>query len=144
MGNTWVQVLPFLAALAILCVIYHFYKRSKARKTERAFAGREDLDERQFYEKYFESRGIPFHIVSGVRRILEECLDADLSRLAPEDRFAGELEFFFDSDSLAAVEIIIQLEKEFGIEISDDEAKDIRSVRDAVETVWAKVRQKPA
>ena len=142
--NPWVQVLPFLAALVILCVIYHFYKRSKARKTERAFAGREDLDEGQFYEKYFESRGIPFHIVSGVRRALEESLDADLSRLAPEDRFAGELEFFFYSDSLAEVDIVIELEKEFGIEIPDDEVKKIRTVNDIVETVWAKVRQKPA
>ncbi|NQT83128.1 acyl carrier protein [bacterium] len=100
------------------------------------------MDEQTFYEKYFKAQGIPVEVVVGVRRILEECLEADFSRLTDEDDFSKDLRFFWDYDSMAAVMVITDLEKEFAIELSDDDTRDITTVRQMIEKVWEKVREK--
>ncbi len=40
----------------------------RKKKIEAAFAGREPLDERTFYELYFINRGIPADVVGRFRR----------------------------------------------------------------------------
>jgi acyl carrier protein len=42
-------------------------------------------------------------------------------------------------DSLDGINILFALETEFGIEIPDDDARKIRSVREAVEGAWTLV-----
>jgi len=79
--------------------------------------------------------------VSGVRRILEEHLDADLSKLSATDDFSTNLAFFWRYDSMADVEIVLALEKEFGIEITDEEAAAARTIRAIVNLVWNKKKQ---
>lgn len=51
-----------------------------------------------------------------------------------EDAVTLEAEFIADlnADSLDLVEVIMALEQEFGLEIKDEEAEQIRSVADAV------------
>ena len=71
-------------------------EKRKRREISRVFRGRQELDERSFYEKYFEEKGIPFFVVQKVRGILEDVLDADLSRLSAEDDFSKNLNFFLD------------------------------------------------
>jgi acyl carrier protein len=67
-----------------------------------------------------------------VRRILEENLDTDMSRLAKHDDFTTNLKFLFTFDSLADVAIVQALEKEFRITIPDEEAIAMHTVNDIV------------
>lgn len=81
---------------------------------------------------------------SKIREILEEVLDADLSRLTAEDDFSKNLNFFWQEDSLADVEMFEKIEEEFGIKIeqSDFEAIETTSVNNIVNIVWRKVKEK--
>jgi acyl carrier protein len=134
--------------IAILLVIgipmWIYESRAKRKKFEEAFAGREPLDEKTFYETYFQSRGVPADVVIKVRHILEEVLDADLSRLKVEDDLTKNLSFFFQYDSMADVELVERLEEEFSIKIADAEAEKTRTVEDIVNLVWFKLRQRAA
>ncbi|HBB96340.1 MAG TPA: hypothetical protein DC054_13215, partial [Blastocatellia bacterium] len=97
-------------------------ERKRKRKIKSAFAGRASLDDDAFFNKYFAARGVPIDVVCRIRSLLASDLDADVSCLQPEDDFTGNLEFFFAHDELANVHIVQDLEKEFGISITDDEA----------------------
>jgi|ERR1700754_985250 len=121
-----------------------FQSRAIKKKLDAAFAGRERLDEQTFYERYFRSRGVPADVVIKVRRILEEEFDIDLSRVSAEDDFARNLRFIADYGSLDAVEVLLRLEEEFGIEINDAEAEQSTSVEGMVKLVWNKLRQREA
>jgi acyl carrier protein len=135
-------IIAILLAIGIPMWIYE--SRAKKKKWEAAFAGREPLDEQGFYERYFQARGIPADVVKKVRRVLEDELDADLTRLKAEDDFTQNLSFFFDYDSLAGVKIVERLEEEFSIKITDAEAGEAHTVEGIVNLVWAKIRQRAA
>jgi acyl carrier protein len=134
--------------IAILLVIgipvWLYESRAKRKKFEAAFAGRDPLDEQAFYETYFQSRGVPADVVIKVRRILEEVLGADLSRMKAEDDLTKNLSFFFQYDSMADVELVERLEEEFSIKIADAEAEKTRTVEEIVGLVWLKLRQRAA
>ena len=131
-------VLAIVGAAAMIALFVAFESWQRKRKLERAFAGRASLGSEQFYEAYFKERGIPFHIVSGVRSILEELLSADLSRLVDSDDFSKNLSFFWDFDSMADVEIVCALEERFAIKISDAEAEQTKTIADIVDLVHSK------
>jgi acyl carrier protein len=134
------QVILVIAIITVIAIPLGIWQaRAKRKKIEKAFANRQTLDERAFYERYFESRGVPFFVVSRVRKILEDELDADLSRLSSEDDFSQNLSFFWDYDSMADVEIVARLEEEFRIKITDIEAAQSRTVEDIVNLVWNKL-----
>ncbi len=63
-----------------------------------------------------------------VVKIVVEHLDKDEESVSPESSFMDDLE----ADSLDTVELVMAFEEEFGIEISDDESNNIRTVADAV------------
>lgn len=123
--------------LGILAIRYETIRKNK--KIAAAFSGRERLSEEQFYERFFQDQGMPFCIVAGVKKILAEQLEADMSRLIDEDDFSKNLRFFWDFDSMADVEIISALEKEFSIKISDAEAENTHTVKDIVKLVARKL-----
>lgn len=116
----------------------------RTKKIQAAFAGREPLDERTFYERYFMNHGVPADVVGRFRRVLEDELNADMSRLRAEDDFERNLSFFWEFDSMADVELIIRLEEEFGIKIKDAEAQQATSVAEMVELVWSKLHPREA
>ena len=64
-----------------------------------------------------------------------EQLDVKPDDVKLEASFADDL----DADSLALVELIMELEDQFGIKISDEEAEKIKTVGDAVDFVAARV-----
>ena len=51
-----------------------------------------------------------------IQKVFEETMNVDASEVVPTANLAEDL----DIDSLAAVELALELENEFGIEISDD------------------------
>ena len=108
--------IPFLLLGAITVVAFMRYEGwRKNRKIEAAFSGRSSLPPAEFYERFFRAQGVPEEIVVGVRKVLEEQLGEDLSRLVASDDFTQNIGFFFEFDSMADVEIICALEKEFSI-----------------------------
>ena len=118
--------------------------REKKKKIAAAFADREAVDERTFYERYFQNNGVPADVAIKVRRILEDELGVDLSRLTAEDDFTRNLSFFWEYDSLTDVEVVMRIEEEFGIKISDEEAGKTHTVKNLVDLVWYKLGQRAA
>jgi acyl carrier protein len=66
------------------------------------------------------------------------------SRKIPQDTVTLDKTFEeLKIDSLDGINILFALETEFGIDIPDDEARKIRSVREAVEGAWTLVAARP-
>jgi len=143
-----IYVYSFLAIIGFLIVISIplavISRKSRNKNLEKVFGERQELSERDFYESYFDSQGVPYFIVKKVREILEDVLDADLSRLSAEDDFSKNLNFFFQDDSLADVEIFERIEEEFEIKLhqTDFEKLETLTINDIVNLVWWKVREK--
>ena len=66
-----------------------------------------------------------------LKKIVIEQLGVDEAEVTPEASFVDDL----NADSLDLVELIMSLEEEFGMEISDEEAERIKTVGDAQEYI---------
>lgn len=66
-------------------------------------------------------------IETRLKKIVAEQLGVDESKIVPAARFSEDL----NADSLDLVEMIMALEEEFGIEIPDEDAEKILTVKDA-------------
>jgi acyl carrier protein len=97
------------------------------------------LSDEAFGATYFPARWT--EAASKVRRIVGEELDIDISRALPSDRFVDDLRMD-DLDSLASITIIMRIEEEFGITITDDEAKKIITIEQLVNCVGCKLDSK--
>ncbi|HEY5243182.1 MAG TPA: acyl carrier protein [Polyangiaceae bacterium] len=70
-------------------------------------------------------------IPAEVRRLVCQRLDVAEGRVTPEALFIDDL----GADSLALVELTLVLEEMFDIEIPNEEAQKMRTVRDAIISV---------
>lgn len=64
-----------------------------------------------------------------------EVLAVDVNQLTPEATFGDDL----GADSLDLVELVMALEETFNIEVDEDELKDIRTVGEAFDLIYAKL-----
>lgn len=70
-------------------------------------------------------------ILEKVKNLIAEQLDFDESEIELESSFQDDLE----ADSLDVVELVMALEDEFDIEIPDEEAEKLSTVKDAVDYI---------
>jgi len=66
-----------------------------------------------------------------VKKIIAEKLSVDLDEVVPEATFTDDL----GADSLDLVELIMSMEEEFDIDISDDDAEKITTVQSAIDYI---------
>ncbi|HEY1221935.1 MAG TPA: acyl carrier protein [Acidimicrobiales bacterium] len=64
-----------------------------------------------------------------------EVLQVPEDKVVLEARFGDDL----DADSLDLVELVMALEETFDIEVAEDELKEIRTVGEAFELIYAKL-----
>ena len=70
-------------------------------------------------------------IASKVKEIIVDKLGVDESEVTPEASFTNDL----GADSLDTVELIMEFEKEFDIQIPDDQAENISTVGQAIQFI---------
>jgi acyl carrier protein len=63
-----------------------------------------------------------------VKEIIAKELEVEVKQLTPEAKFIEDL----GADSLDIVELVMELEEEFSIEIPDEEADKLKTVGDAM------------
>lgn len=66
-----------------------------------------------------------------VKKIIIEQLGVDESEVTPDASFLEDL----GADSLDTVELVMALEEEFGVEIPDEDAEKIATVKDAIQYI---------
>ena len=69
-----------------------------------------------------------------VKKIVVEHLGIDESKVTPEAKFIDDL----GADSLDTVELVMAFEEKFGIEIPDDAAETILTVKNAIDFIKGK------
>ncbi|MEO7996945.1 MAG: acyl carrier protein [Gemmatimonadaceae bacterium] len=72
---------------------------------------------------------------SKIKDIIEKELGVEREKLVPEASFIEDL----GADSLDIVELVMEFEKEFNIDIPDEDAEKLRTVGDAVGYLNSKV-----
>ena len=73
-------------------------------------------------------------IETEVKQIVVEHLGIDESKVTPESKFIDDL----GADSLDTVELVMAFEEKFNIEIPDDAAETILTVKDAIDFIQNK------
>ena len=69
-----------------------------------------------------------------VKKIVVDHLGIDESKVTPDSKFIDDL----GADSLDTVELVMAFEEKFGIEIPDDAAETILTVKDAINLIDSK------
>jgi acyl carrier protein len=70
-------------------------------------------------------------ILAGLGEIVEEIAGVPAAEVTPAKSFVDDL----DIDSLSMVEIAVAAQDKFGVEIPDDQLKDLTTVQDVVNYV---------
>ena len=73
-----------------------------------------------------------------VQAIISEQLGVDAEKVTPDAEFVQDL----NADSLHLVELMVELEDDYGIRIPDDEAARIRTVGQVVDYVHARAPER--
>jgi acyl carrier protein len=71
-----------------------------------------------------------------VNQIVVEQLDVDPSEVIPDASFVDDL----GADSLDRVELVMAFEEAFGLEIPDEDAEKILTVKDAVDYIQSNAK----
>lgn len=73
-------------------------------------------------------------IPSKIRDVIVEQLGVDSDKVKPEASFIDDL----GADSLDIVELVMAMEEEFDVEIPDEEAEKLKTVKDVVSYLTSK------
>jgi acyl carrier protein len=125
--------IPFMV-VGILCgaSMVWLQQQTERDRAIRHMSAHPALSNTEFGQHYFNPDRTD--IAARTRKILQRHNDVDLARLHPDDRLVEDIRMD-ELDSLSTVEFVIEIEKEFGIRISDADATKMRSLRDVVDYV---------
>jgi acyl carrier protein len=70
-------------------------------------------------------------ILAGIGEIIDEIAGVPADEVTPDKNFVDDL----DIDSLSMVEIAVAAQDKFGVEIPDEQLKDLKTVQDVVNFV---------
>jgi acyl carrier protein len=70
-------------------------------------------------------------IQTGLAEIVDEVAGVPADQVTPDKTFVDDL----DIDSLSMVEIAVAAQDKFGVEIPDDQLKDLKTVQDVIDYV---------
>jgi acyl carrier protein len=70
-------------------------------------------------------------ILTGLAEIVDEVAGVPADQVTPDKTFVDDL----DIDSLSMVEIAVAAQDKFGVEIPDDQLKDLKTVQDVIDYV---------
>jgi acyl carrier protein len=70
-------------------------------------------------------------IQEGLAEIIDEVAGVPADQVTPDKTFVDDL----DIDSLSMVEIAVAAQDKFGVEIPDDQLKDLKTVQDVIDYV---------
>ena len=70
-------------------------------------------------------------ILAGLAEIIDEIAGVPADEVTPEKNFVDDL----DIDSLSMVEIAVAAQDKFGVEIPDEQLKDLKTVQDVIDYV---------
>jgi acyl carrier protein len=70
-------------------------------------------------------------ILAGLAEIIDEIAGVPADEVTPDKNFVDDL----DIDSLSMVEIAVAAQDKFGVEIPDEQLKDLKTVQDVVNFV---------
>lgn len=70
-------------------------------------------------------------ILDGLAEIIDDIVGIDRAEVTPEKNFIDDL----DIDSLSMVEIAVAAQDQFGVEIPDDELRNLKTVQDVINFV---------
>jgi acyl carrier protein len=73
-------------------------------------------------------------VLEKIKEIVSEQLDVAPEEVTPEASFVDDL----GADSLDLTELIMAMEDEFGLEIDDEEAQNLRTVKEVIDYVEAR------
>jgi acyl carrier protein len=76
-------------------------------------------------------------VLERLKKIVVEQLGVDEEQVTPEASITDDL----GADSLDRVELVMAIEQEFNIEISDEDAEKIETIQDAVNYVQKRVEE---
>lgn len=76
-------------------------------------------------------------VADRVRELLAKCLDVDPEKVTPSARLVDDLR----ADSLDNIELCMDAEEEFDVQITDEEAENIVTVADAVALIECKLAE---
>ena len=106
----------------LLCIIIQYYKKLDFKKVNLFIINNFIMDNSEIFNK--------------VKKVVVEKLGANPSNVSMESTFIGDL----GADSLDTVELIMDLEEDFGIEIPDEEAEKLKTVGDVVTYIEDKTK----
>ncbi len=66
-----------------------------------------------------------------IKKVIAEKLGVEIEEVVPDAAFVDDL----GADSLDLVELIMSMEEEFDIEISDEDAEELETVKDAIDYI---------
>ncbi|HEX7577834.1 MAG TPA: acyl carrier protein [Verrucomicrobiae bacterium] len=136
-GLAWYwAVAVFIFAFA--CFSYLGAKQEK-QHIEAHFGGRPTLGDKEFGEHYFSPDRA--EVAAKLRKILANHAGIDLSRMNPTDRLIEDL-LMDDFDSMSTVEFVIEIEREFDIEIPNEKAEKMTTFQSVVDYVAEAVKFK--
>lgn len=72
-------------------------------------------------------------VQQGLAELVEEIVGAPAEKVTREASFLDDL----DADSLSMVEVMVGVEEKFGVSVPDKEAKNLRTVGDAIDYIIA-------